>query len=705
MNQLPSATDNTPNLIFKAFQSSDEGTTNPSADRVWIHPRGDVAVIIDGVSGTGAGVRAAENCIEFLDEYSDLALNNAESLMRDLHDYLQSDNLQAVAGVVRWRDKTFELIWSGNLQLYTIDTLRQRISTLIPAETQPLHALGMAGPPQFQTATFEVRPDSFYLFATDGIDFHTLRANVHMPSASLPSLQWAKLARSAARESDWTLLTFPVETQYSFAHTGWPYDPFIGPQEDRDHERRGLAKIADAMFKESDFEGFYIAGGYRLFTENAMRRIDGVLVSPWGVVLLELKDHRGVITLDPTNRNCGLVKQVDGHESIETNPVNKLDEGLIAFKNCNLGAAIDTRLRNIGAVVFTHPQAQVTCFHPNKPRTMLPTRQGNILIVSPATLPDQLRRFVQCAMGKHASAPLSPAKCRQIAQSLTRQARPPRSDTGAHKTIGRYTFRDEQLDPTESTSYYQMYKGHDTRLDRLVWLKRFQLSQLTRGEPDHEEERIAREMIALQDLDATRVDGVQKFFEKIRQGADLYLVLEYIDGPRLDHWLQAQPSRDHRLALLRQLAAILEALEPRHIVHRALSPANIRLAPETNQPILVNFELCRLEYLGTLPVAGRRLFDSQYQAQETNQPGGIVTSSADIYSFGKIACLVLAGELPFGTYHDQVRVARQPGFWAALGERCGLNSAGAKALQTMLAPNPARRPKAAELRELVAAWR
>lgn len=202
MNQLSPVTDRTPNLIFKAFQSSDERTTNHSADRVWIHPRGDAAVIIDGVSGTGAGVRAAENCIEFLDEYSDLAGNNPESLLRELHDYLQSDNLQAVAGIVRWRDKTFELIWSGNLQLYTIDTLHQRVSTLIPAETHPLHAIGMAGPPQFQTATFEVSPDSFYLLATDGIDFHKLRANVHMPSASLPSLQWAKLARSAARESD-----------------------------------------------------------------------------------------------------------------------------------------------------------------------------------------------------------------------------------------------------------------------------------------------------------------------------------------------------------------------------------------------------------------------------------------------------------------------------------------------------------------------
>lgn len=110
-----------------------------------------------------------------------------------------------------------------------------------------------------------------------------------------------------------------------------------------------------------------------------MRRIDGVLVSPWGVVPLELKDHRGVIALDPTNRNCGLVKQVDGHESIETNPVNKLDEGLIAFKGCNLGAAIDTRLRNIGAVVFTHPQAQVACFHANKPRTKLP--QSGVMLI------------------------------------------------------------------------------------------------------------------------------------------------------------------------------------------------------------------------------------------------------------------------------------------------------------------------------------
>lgn len=693
-----------PELTFQAFQSSDGQASTPSADRVWIHPRGDAAVMIGGIAGTGMAVRAAESCIEILNTYPELVINDAGGLLLDLHDYLQRDHLQAVVGIVRWRDHDFELLWSGNIQLYGIDTLKQRVSTLISVETLPVHALGRVGSPRFQTAVFEMKPDSLYLLATGGIDFHTLRAKVNIGSANLPNLQWGKLASAAARESDWTLLTFSVEMRFSFVHSSWPYNPFIGPFENTELEKRGLARIASALFNEPDFLGFFVVGGYRFFKENVMHRFDGVLVSPWGVVLLDLKDHCGTFTLNLTDRNNELIKVIGGHESMETNPVKKLNEGLAAFKQCNLGISVDTPLRNIAAVVFTHPLAQVTYFHTNNQRTTPPTHQGNILIASPEALANQLRQFVQSMIGKNTGALLSEKKCLKIAQSLTSQARPSPSAYPSHQAVGRYTLIEEQSDPAESTRYYRMYKGHDSHLNRTVWLKRFPLSRLTHGEHDHEEDRIGRKMIALQELDAEGVDGVQKFYEKIRHGSNLYFVLEYIDGPRLEAWLRQRPSREHRLTLLRQIVAVLEALEPRNIVHRALSPANIRVIPKTNQPILTNFELCLLNDAETLPVVGHGIFNSPYQAQEIHQPGGIVTPSADIYSFGNIACLVLAGELPFQNYHDQVCVAHQPGFWETLRRQCGLNSAGADVLRKTLDPNPTRRPKAAELREFIATW-
>ena len=101
-------------------------------------------------------------------------------------------------------------------------------------------------------------------------------------------------------------------------------------------------------------------------------------------------------------------------------------------------------------------------------------------------------------------------------------------------------------------------------------------------------ERLLREGKVQANLRHTNVVSVTDVLEV--QGAPA-LVMEYVDGPALDHWLlNNKPTLDEALFLFRGILRGVSAAHERGVIHRDLKPANILLAVEGGLHLLAREE-------------------------------------------------------------------------------------------------------------------
>jgi serine/threonine protein kinase len=134
-------------------------------------------------------------------------------------------------------------------------------------------------------------------------------------------------------------------------------------------------------------------------------------------------------------------------------------------------------------------------------------------------------------------------------------------------------------------------------------------------------------------------------------GAQPYLVLEYIDGEPIDEYC-------HRLALpvaarLRLMLDVLAAVAQAHnrlILHRDLKPTNI-LVTKAGEVKLLDFGIAKLlDDAGAgaetaLTARAGNAFTPEFAAPEQLQ-GGDVTTATDVYALGVLTYLLLGGEHP-----------------------------------------------------------
>ncbi|MBL6752465.1 MAG: protein kinase [Nevskia sp.] len=139
-------------------------------------------------------------------------------------------------------------------------------------------------------------------------------------------------------------------------------------------------------------------------------------------------------------------------------------------------------------------------------------------------------------------------------------------------------------------------------------------------------------------------------------GADgtLYLVLEYVEGTRLDHWCD-----EHRLdvpARLRLFLKVCEAVAHAHghlIVHRDLKPSNI-LVDAQGEIKLLDFGIAKLlEAEQAAPEAELTRFEERLLTPEYAAPeqllGRPVTTATDVFTLGVLLYLLLCGHRPYGS--------------------------------------------------------
>ena len=671
-------------LFFKEF-APPEGNRSMIA---WISHSGNLAVMVDAAA-TAEPRAAVAACREFLDA-RDAAAEPGEiaSLWPDLCALAAPETSLAL-----FSEDQGTLLFQGRGSIACL-RLENGALNSVPAGS-----------------TITLNKDDILLAVSDSLDAARLAQDCEAIERAGTTREFVAIAEDAAGGREWAMLAFPIEFRSSFIDPSWPYNPFVGFQEDRDHEKRGLADLATALFREPDFAGFRIVGGNHLVMGYTSRMVDGILVCRWGVFPLELKDYFGKGDFYPQNENARLRLTYLGEEhQINEAPAAKLEKVLRrGFSQLDVGATIQLNFRKAGLLVFTHPKLELTCIDGAGNRFGFPHLSGSVLICSPTTVAAGIRDYITGILSIKKPEQLLPdATVAEIVAHIGKTgATPPAApaDPGPDQPLrlGRFLVS-QHPNPDESTTLYQVFDGVIAGKERQIWAKRFDLTTMGRGEDlEREAERLGREVAALQDLQ--HADGVQRVYDRITLGLHLYVIVERVGGVTLDAWLdQQQPSRGERLAMLVQLATLLSDLADEKIVHRALNPFNIRIGSD-GRPKVINFELCQIHTVVTVVPKARELMNLSYLPKEALSPGARVTPATDTYSFGKLCCLALSGELPFQVYWDQSKApVNRPGFWERFAGQCGLDAGQGPVMKRMMSSEQQLRPLGAELISIVKGW-
>ena len=131
-----------------------------------------------------------------------------------------------------------------------------------------------------------------------------------------------------------------------------------------------------------------------------------------------------------------------------------------------------------------------------------------------------------------------------------------------------------------------------------------------------------------------------------------YLVMEYVEGERLDRFCQERGlDVPARLALFRKVCAAVAYAHQNLVVHRDLKPANIRVTPE-GEPKLLDFGIAKLlDPEGTTArldptVTMQGAMTPEYASPEQLK-GEVITTGSDVYSLGVVLFELLTGQRPF----------------------------------------------------------
>jgi len=125
-----------------------------------------------------------------------------------------------------------------------------------------------------------------------------------------------------------------------------------------------------------------------------------------------------------------------------------------------------------------------------------------------------------------------------------------------------------------------------------------------------------------------------------------YLVMDFVDGVRIDAFCEELSIRD-RVALFLKVCAAVQHAHRNLIVHRDLKPGNILVTPD-GQPKLLDFGIAKVldqedndATSATIPIMTR-----QYASPEQVR-GQRVNTSSDVYALGLILYELLAGARPY----------------------------------------------------------
>jgi predicted Ser/Thr protein kinase len=204
----------------------------------------------------------------------------------------------------------------------------------------------------------------------------------------------------------------------------------------------------------------------------------------------------------------------------------------------------------------------------------------------------------------------------------------------------------------------KVYLAHDLELDKKVAIK----TLLPQTASDiRAVEQLKKEVRLAQDLRHENICGVYHFQPS---GEEPFVVMEFIDGEKLTHFIFRQSGHRCDEATFRRLAAqILAAVEHAHragVIHRDLSSGNIMVRRDGAIRVM-DFGIAASLKEAQSRATGSEVTVSIHYASPEQINGEAPSVSMDVYSLGCVFYEMLTGQPPFrqgDILHQQL--TRQP---------------------------------------------
>ena len=209
-----------------------------------------------------------------------------------------------------------------------------------------------------------------------------------------------------------------------------------------------------------------------------------------------------------------------------------------------------------------------------------------------------------------------------------------------NQRIGKY----EILDTIGSGGFGSVYLAQDIWIDKKVAIK----VPHRQGE---NVEKMLQEPRLLAQLNHPHIVGV---ITAEMTNDVFYIVMEYVDGYSLEHYLRKHKRLEihQALAWFFQLGDAIAYAHDKNILHRDIRPANVLISTDG---IVKLADLGTSRFLIESRFASTRIGSPPYMAPEHFQ--GKTTLQSDIYSFGVLMYECLTGRLPYFD-RDPLKLAR-----------------------------------------------
>ncbi len=141
-----------------------------------------------------------------------------------------------------------------------------------------------------------------------------------------------------------------------------------------------------------------------------------------------------------------------------------------------------------------------------------------------------------------------------------------------------------------------------------------------------------------------------------------YMIMEYVEGDTLEHWLREQaraPSPAEMQPLLAPVLSALEYLHAQRMIHRDIAPDNIMVRAD-GRPVIIDFGAIKLIERETQLRTDERSFAVMkqfYSPPEQIEADGELDHRADIYSIGAVLYRAFAGRPPAGAEERMQKLA------------------------------------------------